>query len=179
LRSTAQLSRQKLRLPSARWIAISEFSSPRCQPLRAAAAAAAALAAADSNVMLRVEGFPERRGPSDELPAGWEAKIDPATGRLFFHHASSSTSQWLSPNAPAPTRAHRAPPPEPYPQAESDGPDLLVLRHASVPDDSKPALADHHFVPQTTNLQAPRMGNLGRETPSAQFKTLSLMSRGV
>lgn len=134
---------------------------------------------ADSNLMLRVEGFPERRGPSDELPAGWEAMIDPATGRLFFHHASSSTSQWLSPNAPAPTRAHRAPPPEPYPQAESDGPDLLVLRHASVPDDSKPALADHHFVPQTTNLQAPRMGNLGRETPSAQFKTLSLMSRGV
>ena len=137
------------------------------------------LLSADSNVMLRVEGFPERRGPSDELPAGWEAMIDPATGRLFFHHASSSTSQWLSPNAPAPTRAHRAPPPEPYPQAESDGPDLLVLRHASVPDDSKPALADHHFVPQTTNLQAPRMGNLGRETPSAQFKTLSLMSRGV
>lgn len=147
--------------------------------LTTAARRADALAAADSNGMLRVEGFPERRGPSDELPAGWEAKIDPATGRLFFHHASSSTSQWLSPNAPAPTRAHRAPPPEPYPQAESDGPDLLVLRHASVPDDSKPALADHHFVPQTTNLQAPRMGNLGRETPSAQFKTLSLMSRGV
>ena len=113
---------------------------------------AAAASGRDSNLMLRVEGFPERRGPSDELPAGWETMIDPATGRLFFHHASSSTSQWLSPNAPAPTRAHRAPPPEPYPQAESDGPDLLVLRHASVPDDSKPALADHHFVPQTTNL---------------------------
>ena len=100
--------------------------------------------------------------------------IDPETGRVFFHHAATSTSQWLSPTATAPARAHRAPPPEPYPQAESDGPDRLVLRHASVPDDSKPALADHNFISSSTNLQAPRLA--GRATPSGQFQTLSLGS---
>ena len=66
------------------------------------------------------------------LPAGWEGCLDPASNRVFYHHAATRTSQWNSPLGGRSARVVR-PPREPYPQTfDSEEPDLLVLsQHSS------------------------------------------------
>jgi len=108
---------------------------------------------------IRIDGPPPTvELQSRDLPPEWEARLDTASGRLFFFNAETQTSQWHRPGSVAigSTRLVGQKP-DPYPQVlEAEAADLLVVAYPQVADDSKPDLADHQFVsPQATVLQAP------------------------
>jgi hypothetical protein len=47
--------------------------------------------------------------PPSSLPSGWAEHVDAASGKVYYHHATSGKTQWEKPTTPS----HTSPPPPP------------------------------------------------------------------
>jgi hypothetical protein len=47
--------------------------------------------------------YPLGSGPSQQLPPGWTAQLDPTSGKTFYVHIPSGTSHWSLPPNPVPS----------------------------------------------------------------------------